>query len=241
MSTARLIKLAPTLILFGYLGYAVFTLQPAPVDAVQAERALEKTVIELLAEGAEVTDALKGRVRDPFSASPPAADAPAGPAKEVVQQPVNDPIADLVRGMSLDATFLQGRDQLAIIDGRIYSRGQILTVPVGGDDPPRELRVLTVTKNGVILRSNGKHYTLGYPTELGKKKETDGKPGPESDPTVAEIEGAGQAEIFQELLNSPLGAIGRSILGQVGKPPGPAIGKAGAAKNRGAKRSSSGR
>ena len=40
--------------------------------------------------------------------------------------PETDPLAGFVQGLSLDATFLQGKTQIAIINGRMYHQGQHL-------------------------------------------------------------------------------------------------------------------
>ena len=109
-----------------------------------------------------------GRLRNPFQAvTPPAATSDA-PEPDAAAPPTSDPLADIIAGLSLDATFLQGRDQIAIINGRIYHKGQKLDLP--GDDESRPpVLVLFVKPTGVILKGGGKNYLLGYPEHLVKK------------------------------------------------------------------------
>ncbi len=112
--------------------------------------------------------------RNPFLAVTPPAATPDAPSPTRPPIPTSDPLADIVAGLSLDATFLQGRDQLAIINGRIYHKGQELELP--GDDESRPaLLVLFVKPTGVILKGGGKNYLLGYPEHLGKKPDDGAK------------------------------------------------------------------
>jgi hypothetical protein len=155
------------------------------------------------------------KLRDPFLpvAQAVAASAMVDPAAPA--GPERDPLADIVAGLTLNATIIQGRDQFAIIDGRIYNRGQRLILP--GEDPSRPpLVVLFVNRTGVILRGGAKNYTLAYPERLTyKRKEADGTPGDQANSALTDP--AGQAEMFQKLLNSPLGALGKSLIGDVGR------------------------
>lgn len=235
--SVRPIKYAPTLVLLGYLGYSALAIQPASTEVSREQQALERTVLELVSDGAEVTEALKGQLRDPFWAADlsPAAQAEAT-KEEAAAHPEGDPLAEVIKDLTLDATFLQGRDQIAVIDGRIYTRGQRLRLPGDDDAPDRDLRVLVVSRTGVILRGGGKNYRLGYPEELGKKKGEDPKAASGQDPALAELNQAGQAELFQKLLNSPLGAMGKGLLGDAVRPgTGPSRGpNAPSARNRGA-------
>ena len=74
-----------------------------------------------------------------------------------------DPSLVALEGLTLDATFLQGRTQMAIIDGRIYEPGQNL---VGANDEPSPLVVAQVFVNKVIFQAEGKRYFLAYPDQL---------------------------------------------------------------------------
>ena len=119
-------------------------------------------------------------------------------------------MAEIIAGLKLDATFLQGRDQLAIINGRIYHKGQKLVLP-GDDDSRPPLVVLFVKPTGVILRGGGKNYLLGYPEHLGKKPDDSSEAAREGG--AEQIDPAGQAAMFQKLLDSPLGALGKGLIG----------------------------
>ena len=76
----------------------------------------------------------------------------------------DDPSLVALEGLTLDATFLQGRTQMAIIDGRIYEPGQNL---VGANDEPSPLIITQVFMNKVIFQDGGKRYYLAYPDQLG--------------------------------------------------------------------------
>jgi hypothetical protein len=217
MSAARLIKLLPTLILVGSLGYCMSTIEsdlPGAAEArAEAQKGLEQLLQDLVAEGSDAAVKLEGQLRDPFWAAVAAPSPPESAAQDLPHSPETDALAELVRGLTLDATFLQGRDQLAVINGRIYGRGQRLAIP--GDDagPGRGLQVFAVTRTGVLLKGDGKSYMLGYPERLGTKKGNDDESGPAREQAMAEIDPAGQMEMFQRLLNSPLGAMGRGLIG----------------------------
>jgi hypothetical protein len=73
--------------------------------------------------------------------------------------PPVDPYIAKVRALALNATFLQGRDELAVIDGRIYRIGQSLEGTKGARIP---LRVTKVSTSQVILQAGDKRYSLGY-------------------------------------------------------------------------------
>lgn len=216
MSAARLIKFSPTAILLAYLGYASFSLQAALPGAADQEaalaRGLEQTLKELVATESVAADAAS-RLRNPFLAvRQPVPDA-AEP--EASADPASDRLAEIIAGLSLDATFLQGRDQLAIINGRIYHKGQKLALP-GHDDSMPPVLVLFVKPTGVILSGGGKNYLLGYPEQFHKKPAADAEADPA--PVSAESDPAGQAAMFQRLLNSPLGALGKSLIGDAVTP-----------------------
>lgn len=231
MSTARLIKFGPTILLVGYLGYGLFSVQPPQAGASETKQALERTMMDLLAEGSEATQMIETQVRDPFWTGP-RAEVLKKSAEVAAAASDDDPIAEAVRGLSLDATMIHGRDQLAVINGRIYTRGQ--SIRVSGDGEPADLKVLVVTRTGVILRGAARNYGLNYPDKLGRKKDEDDKAAAGDAGTLTAIQDAGQAEMFQKLLNSPLGAMGRGIIGDPGraagrrKGAGPASARAGA-------------
>src|SRR5262249_54864919 len=73
-------------------------------------------------------------------------------------------------------------------------------------------------RTSVLLGGDGKHYSLGYPEQLGKKQEAEGDPASSKERAMAEIDPSGEMEMFQRLLNSPLGALGRGLLGAGASP-----------------------
>jgi hypothetical protein len=101
-------------------------------------------------------------VRDPFQVAAKAAQVKADPeaAGTVANQSATDPCLDLIRGLTLSGTFLQGRTQIAIISGQIYEKGQYLRGP---GDEPSPLCVAQVLATGVILEAGGNQYMFSYP------------------------------------------------------------------------------
>ena len=174
MNTAKLLKLAPTLILIAFLAYASYSLNESiPTrGSGQSEMAKGLDMVEdMLASGSATAERLIGEFRDPFQvshASSPPADASQSQPGLPTESPT-DPLADLVQGMTLEATFFQGRDQIAIIDGRIYSKGQALRFRNDSGDPSSRLVMTVVLPSKVILRGNNRNYVLSYPDQLGKR------------------------------------------------------------------------
>ena len=227
MNVAKLMKLAPTLILVGFVGYSLFAMESGIPEAAEKEaemtKGLEQMVHDMVAESSTTAAKLEGKLRDPFSVAVAAPTAQEVAAKEPSATPKLDELAEIVRGMTLEATFLQGRGQLAVIDGRIYSRGQRMAIPGDESTPERSIQVVAVTRTGVLLKGGEKHYRLGYPEELGKKKEADGESGSTKEQAITKIDPGGQMQMFQRLLNSPLGAMGRGLIGNAaGRSTGPA-------------------
>ena len=133
------------------------------------------------------------------------------PELDAAADPPTDPLVEIIAGLSLDATFLQGPDQIAIINGRIYHKGQRLDLP--GDDESRPpLLVLFVKPTGVILRGDGKNYLLGYPEHFVKKPD-EAAMAAAREAEAEQLDPAGQSAMFQKLLNSPLVAMGKGLIG----------------------------
>ncbi len=219
MNVRRLIKLLPNLLLVGALGYCGSAIQSEAPGAARADvqKGLELMVSDLMTEGSEAAVKFEGKLRDPFWAAVAAsATREAAPEEHPVAAGA-DALAEFVRGLSLDATMIHGRDQLAVIDGRIYARGQRLPVPEDVSVPGQELQVFAVTRTGVLLKGGGKNYMLGYPDHLEKKKSDDDEPAAR-ERAMAEIDPAGQMEMFQKLLNSPLGKMGKGLIGDAVSP-----------------------
>jgi hypothetical protein len=220
MSPAKLLKSAPIAVLLAFLGYSVFTLQAAIPGAAEKEaelaKGLEQMLHDLVAAHA-VAGGAPVPTRDPFVPVARPEEAAEAAAREAAS-PASDPLAEVVAGLSLDATFIQGRDQLAVINGRLYQRGQTLVLPGDDHDPRPPLSLLYVRPTGVILRGGDKNYALGYPEHLGRKPDPAAGAAANRDDAAAELDLAGQAAMFQRLLNSPLGALGRSLIGEAASP-----------------------
>jgi len=56
------------------------------------------------------------------------------------------------QGLKLDATFLQGRDEMAIINGRVYSKGHYLIIDANSGKSSSRLFVVSVLPAKVVLR-----------------------------------------------------------------------------------------
>jgi hypothetical protein len=214
MNASRLIKFAPTAILFAFLGYASFSLQAALPGAAEKEAALAKgleLMLNDLAKPESWAVGETGRLRNPFLAVTPPAATPDAPEPDATALPQSDPLAEIVAGLSLDATFLQGRDQIAIINGKIYHKGQRLNLPDDDESRP-PIVVHFVKQTGVILRGGGKNYLLGYPEHLVKKSDAAAR-ADAREAEAKELDPAGQSAMFAKLLNSPLGALGKGLIG----------------------------
>ena len=128
-------------------------------------------------------------------------------------QNASDPYAELVQGMTLNATLLQGRTQIAVINGRIYNAGQHLG---DRDGQPSPLALTKVFANKVILEAGGKHYVLAYPDNFDTPVAARGAQRAPQDPAgLQDLDP--QLALIQALLRSPLGGLGARILGKGGR------------------------
>ena len=170
MKTVKLLKLAPMLIMVAFLAYTVYSIY-ASLGAPAAgqsdpKKGLEIKVDDILdASGAAVRSLASEGLRNPFQVrtkpgAPEAQDA-------TLLDSEMTPLAEIVRGLTLEATFLQGRDQLAMIDGRVYSQGQHLVLKGGSGKSVSTLSVASVSPAKVILEGGGQNYELTYPDQLG--------------------------------------------------------------------------
>jgi hypothetical protein len=220
MNPRKLLKLAPTAVLLAFLGYTGFSLQATMPGVAEREEELAKgldvLVKDLIAAHAPGGDD-PGRTRDPFV--PVARPVPEAEVAAREDAPsASDPLAETVAGLSLEATFIQGRDQMAVINGRMYRKGQHLALPDDGKEALPPLTLLFVKQTGVVLRGGGKNYNLGYPDQLGRKPTRDEDAAAAREVGMAELDLTGQSALFQRLLNSPLGAMGRGLIGDAAPP-----------------------
>ncbi len=171
MDMTRLIKMLPMLVMVAALAYAAYSIQPVvPILTPAAGAAKAGKQAPVAGAGQAVTaagspdapPAVRVAGRNPFQvvANPdPIAD---GKNSTPELEKTDSPLTTL-DGLTLNATFLQGPTQMAIIDGRIYEPGQNL---VGADNAPSSLVVAQVLVNKVVFQAGGKSYFLAYPDQL---------------------------------------------------------------------------
>jgi hypothetical protein len=229
MSASKVIAFAPTGILVAFLGYATYSLQSALPGASEKKdelaKGLDLMLQDIVTASRDAKDDLD-RMRDPFLPVRPTEEAKEA-APEAAALPESDRLAEIIAGLSLDATFLQGKDQLAIINGRIYNKGQSLVFKGDEDKPQPTLVVVYVKPTSVILRGGGKNYVLGYPEQFGRRPSAVAEAGA----GTSDVENEGQAAMFRRLLDSPLGAMGKSLIGNAVTPGRSASSRAGSRRN----------
>jgi hypothetical protein len=221
MNTAKILKRAPTLILIVCLAYACYRIHAILPDSGggrdELARGLDVMVKDVLEAGADEVRALASdALRDPFRIGlKPAQSRKA--ADVTTNDPELDPLAGFVHSLSLDATFLQGKTQIAIINGRMYHQGQHLVVQDEGERALSPLFVQNVQVHRVTLIAHNTSYELGYPDQLGSPP-ADRRPAgaASADGSVAEIDPEGELAFYKKLLNSPLGKLGKSLTGSKG-------------------------
>jgi hypothetical protein len=221
MKMATLLKRAPTLIMVAFLTYACYSIH-ASLGGPTAGRSdlangLDVMMKDVLNSGAdEVRGLTQAMLRDPFQVVLKPADA-SKPKNELPTDPETDPLAEIVSGLTLDATFLQGQTQIAIVNGRMYHQGQHLVFQVDTGKSYSPLFVQSVRAHGVTLGAHGKTFELGYPDQLGQRPATERSRGPASAAgSMAEIDPEGELAFDKRLLNSPLGKMGKSLTGNMG-------------------------
>jgi len=218
MNTVKLLKLVPMLTMVTFLAYSAYSIHaslPEPaVGQSDAVKGLEIMANDILDASAATARSLASEsLRNPFQVrTKPGLSKPQDVA---ALDPESDPLAEIVQDLTLDATFLQGRDQIAIIDGRIYSKGQYLFLEGDSGKSLSSLWVASVSPVKVILQADGRSYELGYPDQLGRRVDKTRRAGSQmsQEANMSEIDPGGELALFQKLLNSPLGALGKSVIG----------------------------
>jgi hypothetical protein len=218
MNTAKLLKRAPTLIMIACLAYACYKVQAilpgSAAGRTELAKGLDVMVKDVLQAGAlEARTLAREALRDPFRIRPKSTDA-AKTADVVAADPESDPLAGFVHSLSLDATFLQGKTQIAIINGRMYHQGQHLIFQADGASVPSPLFLQNVQAHRVTLRAHNTNYELGYPDQLGTRP-ADHRPasGSSKDGSIGEIDPEGELAFYKKLMNSPLGKLGKGLTG----------------------------
>ena len=229
MNTAKTFKHIPTMIMVVGLAYACYKIHASVPDAgagrAELVKGLDVMMDDVLHSGAEEVRAL---ARDPFRTGPKPAEA-AKAAEAALADPETDPLSDFVHSLSLGATFLQGKTQIAIINGRMYKQGEHLILERDGDKVTSPIFIENVHVQRVTLRAHDTRYELAYPDHLGSRPPDVRPPsGAPRDGSIAEIDPEGELAFYKKLLNSPLGKLGKSLTGNPGAGPTPA--RAGKAK-----------
>jgi len=199
MNTVKLLKLAPMLFMVAVLAYAVYSIYaslPAPAAGQSVpKKGGESMVREILAAGAATARSLAGEgLRNPFQVrTKPGAPQP----QDATLDTEPTALAEIVRGLTLDATFRQGHDQLAIIDGRVYSQGQHLVFQGGSGTSVATLSLASVWPAKVILEGGGQNYELSFPDQLGgraaKTHRAGGQPDAQAKSAIGATAKAGPA------------------------------------------------
>jgi hypothetical protein len=230
MNTAKLLNRAPTLIMIACLAYACYKIHAILPDSAagrdELAKGLDVMVKDVLHAGAaEARTLARDALRDPFRTRPKSAEA-AKTADVAIADRESDPLAGFVHSLSLDATFLQGKTEIAIINGRMYHKGEHLIFLDGGAKVPSPLFIENVHFHRVTLRAHNTNYELGYPDELGDRP---GAPRPASgssrDGSIAEIDPEGELAFYKKLANGPLGKLGKGLTGIGSGGPGSGAGK----------------
>ena len=222
MNTASLLKRAPILIMVVCLSYACYTIHAILPDAGSGPNDLAKG-LEVMAEDAlhagadEVKALTREALRDPFCIRPKSDDATKPADLTAAADPESDPLTGVVQGLSLDATFLQGKAQIAIINGRMYHQGQHLLLQADSGKSYSPLFVQNVQVHKVTLKAHNRTYELSYPDKLGARPSQRRQTGGASaDGSIAEIDPEGELAFYKKLMNSPLGKLGKGLTGNIG-------------------------
>ena len=171
MNMTRLIKMLPMLVMVASLAYAAYSIQPVVpslTPAAGAAKPGKQAVVEgagqavTVAGSPEASPAVRVAGRNPFQVVAKLDRIEDG-KNSTPELEKTDPYLAALESLTLNATFLQGRTQMAIIDGRIYEPGQNL---VGANDEPSPLVVAQVLVNKVVFQAEGKRYFLAYPDQL---------------------------------------------------------------------------
>ena len=178
MNAARLIKHGPMLILVAFLAYAGYSIHASADDPGEDQAGQVKDVNpvqkEIIIADNEEEGVQAGGLRDPFQVVVKPGPVASAYGSHEDDAPDSDLLAEIVRGLKLDATFLQGGDELAIINGRIYSKGERLLINAKSGNALSPLVVVGVVPGWVTLRGGDKDYVLGYPDQpvLSRKTHT---------------------------------------------------------------------
>jgi len=194
MTAVKLLKAAPLLIMVAFLAYAGYSIHASAGDPAAGQSGLAKdkgaVVQDIVTAGDAMAGGLTGALRDPFQVSLKPGAVASAPKSQDDASLNSDRLAEIVQGLKLDATFLQGRDEMAIINGRVYSKGHYLIIDANSGKSSSRLFVVSVLPAKVVLRGGDTDYVLGYPDQLA---------------------------LSQKPLNSPRSAPGKTAIGNPGQ------------------------
>jgi hypothetical protein len=169
MDIIKLLKFLPMLIMIASLAYAIYSMQsvrisPEPASRKSSEKqaSVKGPHSEVAAPRAKTTEQERSRwPRDPFQVA--SRTASANVTKDTTggssASTEVDPYPGMIQGFTLSATFIQGKTEIAIINGRIYEKGQRIS---GAGDEPLPLTVAGVLAKEVILQAGSNRYMLPY-------------------------------------------------------------------------------
>ena len=227
MNMTKLIQVLPMLVTVAALAYAAYSIQavaptltPAAGTATAGKQAPAEGAGQAVpkAGSSEASPAVRVAGRNPFEVAAAKPDRIEDGKNSTPEFDKPDPSLVALEGMTLDATFLQGRTQMAIIDGRIYEPGQNL---VGANDEPSPLVVTQVFMNKVIFQADGKRYYLAYSDQLApptaSAEDEPAAPGQgEMPPGLGSSDLGSQLALIRALLSSPNGGLGTGLIGAAG-------------------------
>jgi len=183
MKTAVLLKRTPTLIVIAFLAYACYSIHASLPDS-SAARSNIANGPDMTVKGAVRASATEAQsragatLRDPFRVSAKTADAAKSHAAESADDADAESLARIVGGLALDATFLQGKTRIAIIDGHMYHQGERLINRGETGKTHSPLIIQSVTAHLVTLSAHGKTFDLGYPDQLHNHAQSGKAAGP---------------------------------------------------------------
>jgi hypothetical protein len=221
----RLFNLLPMLLMISSLAYATYLVQPMVAtfpssSGASVTKGRESSGGMSKVKGSqamnEVPEAMRRVGRDPYHPAVKHAQVADGDLKKdsMLGRDETDSSNDLIQGLTLNATFLRGNTQMAVIDGRIYQQGQHL---LNADDEPSPLFISQVVSNQVILRDRSRRYVLAYPDPLAHAEP---EPPPQS-PQAATGSPLAQdpgslLTLLKTLLNVPSDDSGGGLLSPLG-------------------------
>ena len=158
------LRKAPTLIVIGVTGYAGW-----PVLFPEGDSGPPKSATKPPATAKGPTSVVAASTRNPFQveraesarAAPPAgaSPSPVAVAKRADLPELPSDEDNTLSGMRLGGTFIDGREQLAVIDNKVYARGEQLR---GVDGSPLPYVVSEIWKDRAVIRRGRRNFVLGF-------------------------------------------------------------------------------